>query len=512
MDYENFSLKKHQKKTIELLQQLGKNKKDDETQKGLIAFHSVGSGKTITAITAANCLIQDGVIKRAIFLTPASAVDQTKKVLEELNIKYPNNVYIMSHDTYINGYKKLQKGKDVQNKEPYKLKQSLFIVDEVHTFKKEPRPSVGSALEATKTKASTILKAAYSAKRVLLLTATPIINTPNDIKNYLAMIEGVKDPTTIQYRYSDLEIHPEPHVKCRFTFFKKNLNSQGYPNVYYHTVKVLMNDEYLEKYKHIADNQLEELYEQLQKQEGKKHVEKAIKSFGTDTDKNLKSFLFGVRQAVNKIDYVSPKIVQAYNYITTFANKEMKVLLYSEWLTNGSYLIRNKLENNNYTYTQITGGMKTSERENAITNFNKEGPPYILLINKSGSVGLDLKGTRGVILLEPYWNEARINQVIGRAIRTNSHNHLSENEQRVDIYTFLLTRPDGVETADEFIKRIAEEKQKPIEEFEEKIKKNAANMSQNMNECKKLLQKDSTTEDEEYIPPSPPDDLRLPKI
>ena len=43
-------------------------------------------------------------------------------------------------------------------------------------------------------------------------------------------------------------------------------------------------------------------------------------------------------------------------------------------------------------------------------------------ITQSGAEGISLKNVRRVILVEPFWNNVRIEQVIGRAIRSCSHN------------------------------------------------------------------------------------------
>jgi hypothetical protein len=53
-------------------------------------------------------------------------------------------------------------------------------------------------------------------------------------------------------------------------------------------------------------------------------------------------------------------------------------------------------------------------------------------LDKKGRTRLDLERTREVVLLEPSWNLAQEDQVIGRAIRINSHASLPLNQQFVD--------------------------------------------------------------------------------
>ena len=63
----------------------------------------------------------------------------------------------------------------------------------------------------------------------------------------------------------------------------------------------------------------------------------------------------------------------------------------------------------------------------------------ILMITQSGSEGISLKAVRQVHIIEPYWNRARIDQVIGRAIRTCSHNELDKDKRNVTIYEYCTT-------------------------------------------------------------------------
>lgn len=39
--------------------------------------------------------------------------------------------------------------------------------------------------------------------------------------------------------------------------------------------------------------------------------------------------------------------------------------------------------------------------------------------------------------MEPYWNQTRIEQVIGRGVRRNSHIALPPNERNVEIFRYF---------------------------------------------------------------------------
>ena len=61
----------------------------------------------------------------------------------------------------------------------------------------------------------------------------------------------------------------------------------------------------------------------------------------------------------------------------------------------------------------------------------------IFMITASGAEGLDLKNTRYVHIMEPFWNFVRIEQVIGRAVRICSHKNLPEELRNVEAFVYL---------------------------------------------------------------------------
>jgi hypothetical protein len=62
----------------------------------------------------------------------------------------------------------------------------------------------------------------------------------------------------------------------------------------------------------------------------------------------------------------------------------------------------------------------------------------IMMITQSGSAGISLKNVRQVHVMEPYWNKSRIDQVIGRANRTNSHINLPKSERNFKVFMYRM--------------------------------------------------------------------------
>jgi hypothetical protein len=61
----------------------------------------------------------------------------------------------------------------------------------------------------------------------------------------------------------------------------------------------------------------------------------------------------------------------------------------------------------------------------------------VFCITSAGAEGLSLKCVREVHIMEPYWNDVRLKQVKGRAIRIGSHLELPEADRNVSIYTYM---------------------------------------------------------------------------
>ena len=63
----------------------------------------------------------------------------------------------------------------------------------------------------------------------------------------------------------------------------------------------------------------------------------------------------------------------------------------------------------------------------------------VLMITASGSEGINLRSTRYVHIMEPYWHPTRVDQVVGRARRICSHKNLPDALQTVEVFLYLMT-------------------------------------------------------------------------
>ena len=81
----------------------------------------------------------------------------------------------------------------------------------------------------------------------------------------------------------------------------------------------------------------------------------------------------------------------------------------------------------------------TSHLKEIANNNNMGEIIKVLMITSSGSEGINLKNTRYVHIIEPYWNPVRAEQVIGRARRICSHKDLPLELQTVEVFIYLMT-------------------------------------------------------------------------
>lgn len=132
-----------------------------------------------------------------------------------------------------------------------------------------------------------------------------------------------------------------------------------------------------------------------------------------------------------------------------------------------------------FRYTEFTGELSMDERKLNKNVFNSKSNMYgkdikIIMISPAGAEGIELSNVRQVHLLEPYWNESRMNQMIGRARRQCKHSDLPMEERHIDVYRYKSIRNNSLkQTTDQYIESLARKKQSFIESFLETMKEAA---------------------------------------
>jgi SNF2 family DNA or RNA helicase len=381
---------------------------------GLLVVHGTGTGKTLTAVTASQCYLDKHPRGHVVFIGPASLTSNFKKELNKYGEEDHSKYDFYSFDTFYNAEKNRRGSVDLSN--------ALLIIDEAHNLR-----------NPTGKKSEKIVEATFRARKRLLLTATPFVNNMMDFIPLINMVYGRRMVGTYkEYQRGEVTEWLGKKVDAQniatFRYLLKDIvdveigrqDMAEFPQKIEHVKDVPMTNEYYRRYVRIIQG--ENLYGIVF---SKPHV-----------------FYNGYRRAVNKAgpEYYSTKVEEALPIIS-----RGKSIIYTNWIEFGVKPIERALKQEDVSYRTFTGETRVSERQEIVDGFNNDEFDALIL-TKAGGEGLDLKGVKSVIVMDPTWNDSGLQQIIGRAIRYKSHAHLSESQRKVDIYYMVLTGPRGEKT------------------------------------------------------------------
>jgi hypothetical protein len=116
----------------------------------------------------------------------------------------------------------------------------------------------------------------------------------------------------------------------------------------------------------------------------------------------------------------------------------------------------------------------------------------IIILSPAGKEGLNFNSVKSIHIIEPYWNNSRIEQIKGRGIRTCSHKLLPSRQRYVNVYLYVSILPYknyGIST-DEYILKICNKKEEINKKFNKFLKEYAldCNILKKYNDikCKKI--------------------------
>jgi superfamily II DNA or RNA helicase len=418
----------------------------DPENRGLLLYHSTGSGKTITALMA----MYQFSDKHIIIIGPKSSrkafYDDIKKLeLDASRFKLYTFAKI----------KKLIKETNIDV-----LSDFYVIIDEAHNLRNETKDNM------------LLIAALELVQKIILLTATPVINYLNDLAVLVNIVQNrailPTDIKTFNASYYD-EMNGTilnrdiliDKLKDSISYYDRKYESEDYPESDTIYMDVEMNNEQLDEYRFYMKKFL---YDEI--------IGSQVYSidFENINPRKKNFFLSGTRQLSNTINGSSdfPKIQKMYKQIKKEA---FPCVVYSNYLKNGVFALTPLLERDNITYKTITGD-STDEKIDRIVDYYNRGRYQVLLITSAGSESLDLKNTRQIHIMEPHWNESRIKQVIGRVIRYKSHNSLPFKERHVTIYRWCSVFPELIhnKSADQYLIELSKKKDNIFSHFNTIIK------------------------------------------
>jgi superfamily II DNA or RNA helicase len=440
----------------------------DPENRGLILYHSTGSGKTITSLKSMEQFSDPIVI-----IGRKSSKKAFKDDMKKLNIKFDydkdseidfDDIDTEPRYTFYT-YTKL---KTLLKDRLDLLANKSIIVDEAHNLRNESSNNL------------MIVHAISLAKRVMLLTATPVINYLNDLavlvnlaKDY-QILPTDRDSFNAAYynsRTNSIE-NPDTLVKklsnC-ISYHDHRENSFDYPTSTVEYIEVEMIHEQLMEYK----KYIKKYFYDVQLEFRGTGTGEYYVDFGDTYARKKNFFLSGTRQLSNTLNGKSsyPKIKAMHKMIVKQKEDGLTPLIvYSNYKENGIYALTKLLERSEISYKTITGNTSDDKINYVVDDYNK-GKIDILLITSAGSESLDLKNTRIIHIMEPHWNESRIKQVIGRAIRYKSHFDLPKLERNVKIFRWSSVFPDTIsnKSADEYLLELSRNKDEIFQVFDQII-------------------------------------------
>lgn len=569
----------------------------------LLLYHSVGSGKTATAI---NIIKSYNSTHNIVIFIKAALHDGW---LKELKLwKYnSDNIYFYHYDS-INGFKEFN-----EERKKYKYKNTFYIIDEAHNFinnvysnnKLNKIEGVGRQIyeyiykeisknQDKKTDKNSVSKVSLKSSsnsvksniKILLISATPIVNEPYELSILFNLLKPGCFPTS-KSEFNSIYLKQDKgkvviNNKKDFQTQTKNLVSYYYgaiPNQYAVNKTKLINIE-MSKYQEevYLHYQLRELkdpanwdfYKIFSRQTSNfamPYISKKVNGysrprpstyggetpeFGQDIMLHINSFekymynFYDYDKKHNHIiaddfkncNYNFDKIVDLingkftkdgkklspsklltamYNSSAKFLNIVLKVLkskgpviiytnfsmlegipalsIYFKFFGFDLYTDKNKNDKkyNNKRYVEFHGLIKKELRDYYKNEFNRPDNIRgelikIFFVTSAGSEGITLYNVRQIHIVEPHWNEVRIQQVSGRGIRLCSHRNLPLEERYVNVYRYIsISKYDTIhkiKSTDQYLMNKSLLKESINNQFLQAMKENSIDCSLNIEHTK----------------------------
>jgi superfamily II DNA or RNA helicase len=446
---------------------------DDDPR--LLLYHGLGTGKSLSAIAAAEAAKkvhggEYGVV------VPASLKPNFQKEVKKFTRN--SNPEILS-------YTGLALGKNFQN-----MPETL-VMDEAQRLK-NPGSATSSAAR----------RLAARAKRLLLLSGTPITNSPGDLASPVSMLRNET-------------ISPQEFEK-QFVGYKKKFPGiiPALRGAQWGEVPYVKNEDRLRTMlRGMVDYQPGKTPDGVSVNEEtikvplsaeQQKIQKAVRSgippgflwkldqefpLSREELSKLNSFMTGLRQVslstqpfradknpLKAFDQ-SSKLQEAMKRLreTLDSDPRRKAIIYSNFIDAGLKPYAAALERENIPHGIFHGGIPLAARQQALNDYNA-GKLRALLLGPAAAEGISTKGTSLIQLMDPYWHESRTQQARGRGLRFDSHQGLPDELKNVAVQRYLsgseepgllgkLMGKRRQRTGDEVMSRLADEKEQLNEKF-----------------------------------------------
>ena len=396
-------LKEWQKKVVNYM-----NEND-----ALLVVHSTGLGKTLTSIAVSQCFLDEDENNSIIFVGPAGLISNFKNQMKKFGVENEDRYMFYSFDKFFRGEKGDTPAACNEN--------TMLIIDEAHNLRNPETKIIKSNVEKL-TRSNAILNCAMNSGKRLLLSATPFVNSIDDFIPLINMIYGARLlGTKKQVKYGFVKDVLDFDLLKVFLKNKIDVvttqDEVNFPQKFLYYVNVPMSVKYYKRYKEVITKTNKDIEEKL--------------------FDNPRTFYNGLRRAVNIAgsEYFSGKISKIVPII-----KKEKSVIFTNWIEFGVKPIEKTLMEFGVSFNKITGDTDKRDVQYIVDDFN-DGEFQVLIITKAGSEGLDLKEVRNLVVLDPVWNYAGLEQIIGRVVRYQSHINLKPSQRNVNVFLLVSTEP-----------------------------------------------------------------------
>lgn len=369
----------------------------------------------------------------------------------------------------------------------------------VDTLKQQAKQFLDLALVTKGVKASAVRACGVFASKVLLLTGTPVYDVPGDLSVLVEMSDPsapVLEPDEVAQlslpenrEIFDKYIH-DSYGDPIFHFYSPAEEElrQFFPRVKYETVEINVDalpGEYLQRF----ENEEREIRRQSKNKEfasTQPVVFSRPQVQGTSSSPEgsepaivevnySNAFLNRFRTAINTLEEsaakpYAPKMYQMLKLIKDakkqsslkadgMGQSKYRTVVNFYHLDSGLLLLKKLIDEENrrlpaedrISYAIVQGKTPSRESDEAIRKYNNDELD-VLLVSSAFTEGINLFGTRLLIMGEPVWSPGEEAQTVGRVVRYKSHNDLANEDRVVKVVRVITKRSDEKKRAYQVLK------------------------------------------------------------
>ena len=475
----------------------------EKNVKGLLIFHGLGTGKTLTFTITANALNMDTII-----LAPASLKENEFKTIEK-NYTGKKKFYFLSYNSpnFVGQYKKLGERTLGEDKEANYFDGKFIVIDEAHIFFQNVIS--GKAQQAFK-----IFEYLLSAKdiKLMFLTGTPISGDPFELSPMFNLIRKDVFPVRRDEFYNYFVSGDDSVIKNKNVFADRinglvsyykgihDINQWILPKMdAFEIIRCPMGTVQWSNYISIrlkeVDFERKSRYDKRSFKAGNykrpersnfgaykagslqacdfafpsevekkyENVHGTIKNIAetkwsylinlfkfSDIFINLEKYSTKIKKLLEHVDSISGQkifIYTRFKVVGTYILSEMlKQMGYVEWLPKKN-MIKEQIDIANDKTFGIVNGDTGDYKYDVINYFNDKSNIYgskmkIIIGTSVMAAGVSLFDTREVHVLEPQWKYSIMDQIVGRINRVCSHVNLPISERTFKVYFYLSEVPN----------------------------------------------------------------------